>query len=65
MLVIAQIESVPGWDNLEEILSVEGLSGITGGPKILRSMGIPGEPDNPKRKELTSNIESMARSKKK
>ena len=32
MLVIAQIESVPGWDNLEEILSVEGLSGITGGP---------------------------------
>ena len=28
-------------------------------------MGIPGEPDNPKRKELTSNIESMARSKNK
>ena len=66
MLVIAQIESVPGWDNLEEILSVEGLSGITGGPNDLAaSMGIPGEPDNPKRKELTSNIESMARSKNK
>ena len=42
MLVIAQIESVPGWDNLEEIL-------------------IPGEPDNTKRQQLTSEIESKAR----
>ena len=62
MLVIAQIESVPGWDNLEEILSVEGLTGITGGPNFLAaSMGIPGEPDNPKRQQLTSEIESKAR----
>tara|TARA_B100001094_G_C18186254_1_gene803978 strand:+ start:808 stop:1542 length:735 start_codon:yes stop_codon:yes gene_type:complete len=62
MLVIAQIESVPGWDNLEEILSVEGLTGITGGPNDLAaSMGIPGEPDNPKRQQLTSEIESKAR----
>ena len=66
MLVIAQIESVPGWDNLDEILSVEGLSGITGGPNDLAaSMGIPGEPDNPKRQTLTSDIESLAREKNK
>ena len=66
MLVIAQIESVPGWDNLDEILSVEGLSGITGGPNDLAaSMGIPGEPDNPKRQKLTSDIESLAREKNK
>ena len=66
MLVIAQIESVPGWDNLDEILSVEGLTGITGGPNDLAaSMGIPGEPDNPKRQKLTSDIESLAREKNK
>ena len=66
MLVIAQIESVPGWDNLEEILSVEGLSGITGGPNDLAaSMGIPGEPDNPKSQKLTSDIENKARGKNK
>ena len=66
MLVIAQIESVPGWDNLDEILSVEGLSGITGGPNDLAaSMGIPGEPDNPKRQKLTSDIEALAREKNK
>ena len=62
MLVIAQIESVPGWDNLDEILSVEGLSGITGGPNDLAaSMGIPGEPENPKRQKLTAEIETKAR----
>ena len=51
---------------MDEILSVEGLSGITGGPNDLAaSMGIPGEPDNPKRQKLTSDIESLAREKNK
>tara|TARA_B110000438_G_scaffold99372_1_gene98331 strand:- start:15631 stop:16362 length:732 start_codon:yes stop_codon:yes gene_type:complete len=66
MLVIAQIESVPGWDNLNEILEVEGLSGITGGPNDLAaSMGIPGEPNNPKREKLTNEIDNTAREKNK
>jgi 2-keto-3-deoxy-L-rhamnonate aldolase RhmA len=66
MLVIAQIESVPGWDNLNEILDVKGLSGITGGPNDLAaSMGIPGEPNNPKREKLTIDIDNTARSKNK
>lgn len=62
MLVIAQMESVPAWENINEILSVEGLSGITGGPNDLAaSMGIPGDPDNPKRVKLTSDINDTAR----
>src|SRR5438093_9372176 len=32
MIVIAQIESRKGYDNLADILEVKGLTGITGGP---------------------------------
>ena len=43
-------------------MSVEGLSGITGGPNDLAaSMGIPGDPDNPKRVKITSDINDTAR----
>ena len=52
--------------NLNEILEVEGLSGITGGPNDLAaSMGIPGEPNNPKREKLTNDIDNTAREKNK
>ena len=66
MLVIGQIESVKGWENLDEILSVKGLSGITGGPNDLAaSMGLPGEPDHKERVELTKKIDDKARKQKK
>ena len=45
MLVLAQIESKQAHDNLASILSVPGLTGITGGPHDLAaSLGHPGEP---------------------
>ena len=66
MLVIGQIESVKGWENLDEILSVKGLSGITGGPNDLAaSMGLPGEPDHKERIQLTKKIDDKAREQKK
>ena len=66
MLVIAQIESLSGWENLEKILNVEGLSGITGGPNDLAaSIGIPGEPNHKKIKQLTKKIENSTRKKNK
>ncbi len=48
MLVFGQIESKQAWDNLEEILAVPGLTGITAGPHdFAASLGFPGEPDHP------------------
>ena len=35
MIVSAQIESKPGWDNLDDILSVPGLTSIAGGPNAV------------------------------
>jgi 2-keto-3-deoxy-L-rhamnonate aldolase RhmA len=62
MLVIAQIESKKGYDNLDAILSVRGLGGITGGPNdFAASLGHPGEPDHPERQRLTADAEARAR----
>lgn len=62
MLVWAQIESKKASDNLEEILAVPGLTGITGGPHDLAaSLGHPGEPDHPDRKRVTEDAEARAR----
>jgi 2-keto-3-deoxy-L-rhamnonate aldolase RhmA len=62
MLVFAQIESRTGSDNLDAILAVSGLSGITGGPNDLAaSLGHPGEPDHPERVRLTAEVEGRAR----
>src|SRR5262249_42205879 len=53
MLVLAQIESKQAHDNLDSILSVPGLTGITGGPHDLAaSLGHPGEPDHPECQRL-------------
>ncbi|GIT59620.1 MAG: hypothetical protein Ct9H300mP19_15680 [Dehalococcoidia bacterium] len=34
MLVVAQIEDKKAWDNLNDILAVPGLTGVTGGHTI-------------------------------
>jgi 4-hydroxy-2-oxoheptanedioate aldolase len=62
MIVSAQIESKKGYDNLDAILAVEGLSVIAGGPNdFAASLGYPGEPDHPERRRLTAEIEERAR----
>ncbi|HEY7492973.1 MAG TPA: aldolase/citrate lyase family protein [Candidatus Tectomicrobia bacterium] len=62
MIVLAQIESKKAYDNLDGILSVRGLTGITGGPNDLAaSLGYPGEPDHPECQRLTADAERRAR----
>ena len=52
MLVIALLEDVEALDNLEDILSVEGVDFFLYGPNDLaQSMGFPGEPEHPKVQE--------------
>jgi 4-hydroxy-2-oxoheptanedioate aldolase len=62
MIVTAQIESKKAYDNLDGILSVKGLTGITGGPHdFAASLGHPGEPDLPERQRMTADAERRAR----
>ena len=62
MLVIAQIESKTAYNNLDGILSVPGLTSITGGPHDLAaSLGYPGEPDHPECQRLTEEAARRAR----
>jgi 4-hydroxy-2-oxoheptanedioate aldolase len=62
MIVDAQIESKTAYDNLDAILSVPGLTAITGGPNdFAASIGHPGEPDHPERQRLTADAEKRAR----
>ncbi len=52
LVVIAQIEHIDGINNLEEIISVDGIDGTIIGPYDLSgSMGMPGEFDKPVVKE--------------
>ncbi|MFL2665751.1 MAG: HpcH/HpaI aldolase family protein [Dehalococcoidia bacterium] len=62
MLVIAQIESKEAFENIDEILSVKELTGITGGPNdFAASLGFPGDPNNNIRVESTNKVELKAR----
>lgn len=62
MIVVAQIEAKEAYDNLDGILSVKGLSGVTGGPNdFAASLGHPGEPTHPDRVAATADIEKRAR----
>src|SRR5439155_2028299 len=62
MLVLAQIETKQAHDNLDGILSVPGLTGITGGPHDLAaSLGHPGEPDHPECQRLAADAARRAR----
>jgi 2-keto-3-deoxy-L-rhamnonate aldolase RhmA len=61
MIVLAQIESTQAHANLEGILSVPGLTGITGGPHDLAaSLGHPGEPDHPECQRFTADAARRA-----
>jgi 2-keto-3-deoxy-L-rhamnonate aldolase RhmA len=48
LMIIPQIESITAYQNLDEILDVEGIDVLAGGPNDLaQSMGFPGQPDHP------------------
>jgi 4-hydroxy-2-oxoheptanedioate aldolase len=62
MIVVAQIESKQAWDNLDDILAVKGLTGVTGGPHdFSASLGHPGEPNHPDRVAATLDVDKRAR----
>ena len=62
MLVVAQIEDKKAWDNLDDILAVPGLTGVTGGPHdFAQSLGHPCEPNHPDRIAATLDVETRAR----
>ena len=47
-IIVPQLESKTAFDNLDEILQVDGLMFFAGGPQdIAQSMGYPGEPNHP------------------
>ncbi len=48
LLIIPQLESITAYENLDEILKVDGIEVFAGGPNDLaQSMGFPGQPDHP------------------
>jgi 2-keto-3-deoxy-L-rhamnonate aldolase RhmA len=59
-LVIVQVEHIKAVDNLEAILSVEGVDGYIVGPYDLSgSLGVPGEFDHPLMKNAMQQIETV------
>ncbi|MQG03245.1 MAG: hypothetical protein FI713_05940, partial [SAR202 cluster bacterium] len=48
LLVMPQIEDIKAYNNLDEILKIDGIKVFAGGPNDLaQSMGHPGQPDHP------------------
>ena len=48
LLIMPQLESITAYENLDEILKVDGIDVFAGGPNDLaQSMGFPGQPDHP------------------
>jgi 2-dehydro-3-deoxyglucarate aldolase len=63
-ILIVQIEHMEGVNNIEEILSVEGIDGLIIGPYDLSgSLGLPGELNHPKMEEAKKRILDTAREK--
>jgi 4-hydroxy-2-oxoheptanedioate aldolase len=57
----AQIESRTGYENLDQILAVEGLTYLAGGPHdFAASLGFPGEPGHAERRRLTADVDRRA-----
>jgi 4-hydroxy-2-oxoheptanedioate aldolase len=57
MLVIAQLEDIEVLDNIDAILSVEGIDLYASGAQdIAQSMGLPGQPNHPKVKEFEAKV---------
>jgi len=62
MIVSGQIESKKGIDNLDDILKVEGLRWLTGGPNdMAASLGHPHEPNHPVVKEAYEEVTRKTR----
>jgi 4-hydroxy-2-oxoheptanedioate aldolase len=62
VLVFGQIESLRGYENLDAILAVEGLTGLAGGPyDFAASLGHTGQPEHPERRRLSTDVERRAR----
>ena len=62
MEITIQIESLKGYENLEEILKEKRVHRIAFGPNDLAAdLGFPGEPDHEKVVELHSKIEKLSR----
>lgn len=60
-VVVVQIEHIDAVDNLKDILNVEGVDAFIIGPYDLScSMGIPGEFNNPKFKQVIESIISIS-----
>jgi len=60
-IVIVQIEHIKAVENLEEILSVQGVDGFIVGPYDLSgSLGVPGEFENPKVIEALAEIRRVS-----
>lgn len=65
-VVIAQIEHIEAVENLEAILSVDGIDGFLVGPYDLSgSLGMPGDFDNPKMKAALAQVMKVAKKMKK
>lgn len=63
-LCIANIESVPAFDRLDELLSVPGLDGVFIGPHDLSvSLGLPEQYDHPEFEKVVTNIIHQTRKK--
>jgi 2-keto-3-deoxy-L-rhamnonate aldolase RhmA len=59
-IIIVQVEHIEAVDNLEAILSVEGVDGFIVGPYDLSgSLGVPGQFDQPSMKEAMRKIRSI------
>lgn len=57
LLVIAQLEDIEVLDDLDGILSVEGIDLYNSGPQdIAQSMGLPGQPEHPRVKEFEGRV---------
>jgi len=51
-LLVPQLESITAFENLDQILTVDGIDFFMGGPEdIAQSMGLPGEPNHPEAKK--------------
>ena len=57
ILVMAQLEDVEVLENLDDILSVEGIDLYSSGAQdIAQSMGLPGQPNHPRVKEFEAEV---------
>ena len=60
VIVIAQLEDVQVLDNIDDILSVDGIDFYASGAQdIAQSMGLPGQPDHPDVKQFEETVKDI------